>query len=407
MFDTIAAIATAPGVGAIGVIRVSGPLASSIARAIFRSGHRGPELARRGLHVGWVVDPATEERIDQAVLLVFPGPRSFTGEDVVELQGHGGPAVLRRLLGVVLGQGARLASPGEFTRRAFLSGRIDLAQAEAIGELVSARGERALQAAIGQLEGRLSHEVAQLRLALLELLARIEAAVDFPEDVPELGPPEVLEVLADARIQIDELLAGARAGEIARSGARVAIVGQPNVGKSSLLNALLRSDRAIVTAMPGTTRDVLEADLEIAGIPVRLVDTAGIRPARDEIEKEGVARSWQQVDGADLVILVYDVRSGLAAAEHDLVARAGERPVVIVASKVDLLNPPGAEPGEAQAASWPGDHLGVSSLTRQGLAELEAALAEALLSGSGSGQLGIAVNARHRGALHQARAQPA
>ncbi len=404
LLDTIAAIATAPGVGAIGVIRVSGPLALSIAQAILRSGKSGPDLSRRGLHVGWVVDPDTGERIDQAVLLVFPGPTSFTGEDVVEIQGHGGPAIMRRLLALVLGQGARLASPGEFTRRAFLSGRIDLVQAEAIGELVSARGERALQAAIGQLEGRLSHEVMQVRQALFESVARIEAAVDFPEDVAALEPEEIMGALARQRIRIDELLAGARAGEVARSGARVAIVGQPNVGKSSLMNALLRSERAIVTAVPGTTRDVLEADLEIAGIPIRLVDTAGIRPARDEIEKEGVARSWQQVEGADLVLLVHDSRSGLDATDHDLAARAGDRPVLRVASKVDLLRSASADPSEVGDAPWPAGHLGVSSLTRQGLDELEAAIAGALLSSSPVGVPGLAVNARHQGALRQARA---
>ncbi|MBM3271035.1 MAG: tRNA uridine-5-carboxymethylaminomethyl(34) synthesis GTPase MnmE [Candidatus Sericytochromatia bacterium] len=394
--DTIAAIATPPGAGGIGIVRVSGPDAFAIARAIFRVQGAPPLISGRGLHVGKVVDSAGAT-VDSAVLLIFPGPHSYTTEDVAEIQGHGGQAACGRVLGLALRQGARLAAAGEFTRRAFLGGRLDLAQAEAVADLIAARGERALELAVSQLEGRLSRAVSRARQACLELLARIEAVLDFPEDVPSPGPEEVQAILGDVREQVERLLATAEAGRLARSGARVAIVGRPNVGKSSLLNALVQADRAIVTATPGTTRDVVETSFVLGGIPLTLLDTAGIRDAAaDEVEALGMERSRRQLAEADLRLLVADAASGAGEGDLALVAACSGRPTVYVGNKADLLSgaadlPPGQ------------DWVLVSALTGAGLDELDRTLLGVLAGKAGSQAPGdVAINARHRAVLEEA-----
>ncbi|MBU6428531.1 MAG: tRNA uridine-5-carboxymethylaminomethyl(34) synthesis GTPase MnmE [Cyanobacteria bacterium REEB65] len=398
MFDTIAAIATPPGVGAIAVIRVSGPEAIQVASTLFHGQGQPIDLSCRGLHVGWIVDPVTGDRIDQVVLLVFPGPKSFTTEDVIEIQGHGGQVVTQRLLTLVLSQGARLAAPGEFTKRAFLGGRLDLAQAEGLLELVEARGERALQAAVGQLEGRLSREIRGIRDFVLEILARVEASVDFPDDVGEVVEEELAAALAAAGRKIQGLRSGAAAFELARQGARVAFVGQPNVGKSSLLNAMVGRERAIVTPIAGTTRDVLEVEVEIRGIPIRLIDMAGIREATDAIEAEGVLRSREQLSAAELRVLVYDASVGVTAAERELLAVVGGRPTVLAANKVDLLKDRGGSPPVAGA-------IALSAKTGEGLSQLEEAIARAVMGGGEEASCPVGVNARHRAALDRAAAR--
>ncbi len=402
--DTIAALATALGPGAVAIVRLSGPDAVAIAERLFRTGTglapRVPlgQRASHRVHHGWLVDPVSGARLDEALVLVMRGPKSFTGEDVVELQTHGGAAA-GGVLRACLRAGARLAAAGEFTKRAFLNGRLDLAQAEAVGDLVEARTERALALALGQLEGRLSRDVRAARDALVGLAARLEAAIDYPDEIEDVGRPELLALLDDVAGQLAGFLATARQGQVMREGAALAIVGRPNVGKSSLLNALLGRDRAIVTDVPGTTRDVLEETLDLQGVPFRVVDTAGIRETTDVVEAIGVARSREALAAADLVALVVDLTAGVGAAERALAREAGARPLVVVGNKRD------AYPGDALAMLAPlgGRPVAVSALTGDGLPELGRALVEAALGGPAGGVSPTAVNARHRLSLQAAQ----
>ncbi|MDQ2798441.1 MAG: tRNA uridine-5-carboxymethylaminomethyl(34) synthesis GTPase MnmE, partial [Armatimonadota bacterium] len=287
--ETICALATPPGTGGIGVIRVSGPAAFAIVdRATWRPNHTPcGGWAGYTLHRADIVHP-TGEVIDDVLLAVFHAPRSYTGEDVVEISAHGGPVPLRQILGRLLQCGARMAGPGEFTQRAFLNGKMDLAQAEAVGDIIAAQTEQAHRLARRQSDGSLSLAVAEVREIVLGVLARIEASIDFPEDVGELDTDACLAELALAERKSAALLATADQGILYREGLKVVLAGRPNVGKSSLLNALLRTNRAIVTPVPGTTRDVIEETLNLRGIPLRAVDTAGLRETDDEVEQIGV-----------------------------------------------------------------------------------------------------------------------
>ena len=300
--DTIAAIATPPGEGGIGIVRLSGPCALPILEDIFVPARRG---TWRPFHMrlGYVVDQGGAA-VDEALAVYMRAPASFTVEDVAEISCHGGPLVVSRVLGLALAAGARLAEPGEFTMRAFLNGRLDLAQAEATLDVITAKTEAGLALAQAQLGGWLSGELGRVREALLAPLAYITALVDFPED--EVEPQEIAAPLRDGLCTLERLLATAGQGLVYRQGARLALVGRPNTGKSSLLNALLRADRAIVTAIPGTTRDTLEETADLNGIPVVLVDTAGIAETDDPVERLGIARSRAALAAADLALLVLD-----------------------------------------------------------------------------------------------------
>src|SRR5215212_8550863 len=300
--DTIAAIATAPGEAGVAVVRISGPASREVLGRIFRPARAG-RLRPRQLTFGWIVD-ASGERLDQVLAVAMPGPHSFSGEDVAEVHCHGGAQSPSRVLGAALAAGARLAEPGEFSLRAFLNGRIDLTQAEALLDLVQARTPRAHQLALAGLAGRLSTVVRATRANLQEIRAYLEAYLDFPdEDLPERDvTPELTTVLE----QVRELLAGAEQGIVYRQGVRLAIVGRPNVGKSSLLNALLRADRSIVSPTPGTTRDTVEECANLGSVPFWLIDTAGLREASDSVEQLGVARSRAALATADLALLVLD-----------------------------------------------------------------------------------------------------
>jgi len=325
--DTICALATPPGTGGIGVIRVSGPAAFAIVdRATWRPNHT-PCAGWAGytLHRADIVHP-TGEVIDGVLLAVFHAPRSYTGEDVVEISGHGGPVPLRQILARLMQCGARMARPGEFTQRAFLNGKLDLAQAEAVGDIIAARTEEAHRLARRQSEGRLSSAVKEIREIVLGVLARIEASIDFPEDVGELDTDACLSELASAERRVGVLLATADQGILYREGLKVVLAGRPNVGKSSLLNALLRADRAIVTPVPGTTRDVIEETLNLRGIPLRVVDTAGLRETEDEVEQIGVARTRASLADADIALLILDATAGEtdALAEMALGGRAAD-----------------------------------------------------------------------------------
>ncbi len=306
--DTIAAIGTPAGSGGIGIIRVSGPEAFSLVLPLLRrsSGNTGVPQSHMLTH-GYILDPDSHEVLDEVLTAFMRAPHTYTREDVVEIQGHGGPLVLQRILRLVLAQGARMANPGEFTLRAFLNGRLDLAQAEAVMDLISAQTEAGHRLAMQQLRGRISEQVQDARHAVLGIIARIEASIDFPEeDVPTPQPGELRPLIDLAQQKVDALLAGSEQGKLYRQGLRTAIIGRPNVGKSSLLNALLRTDRAIVTPVAGTTRDTVEEVANLHGIPLHLIDTAGITPSDDPIEQIGVQRSRAAAEGADVALLVFD-----------------------------------------------------------------------------------------------------
>lgn len=362
--DPICAIATPPGKGAIGVVRLSGEGALELAARVWRG--KDPRGLKGGrFTLGEVVDPKTGEALDQALLLVFRAPRSYTGEDLVEFHTHGSPAVLRRVLEVLLEAGARLAGPGEFTFRAYMNGKLDLAQAEAVLALIEAEGELARRQALRALEGALSRRIEALENRLLDLLAHIQALLDYPEEGVE--PLEAERTIREVLAEVEALLAQAKASRLAQKGARLALIGAPNAGKSSLLNALLGYERALVSPIPGTTRDYLEAPLELFGIPLVAVDTAGVRETEDPVERMGVERALGIAEEADLVLYVVD-RSLPKPTPPPL---PWER-TLKVATKSDL--PPAWEDPE---------FLPVSSLTGEGLDRLKEALREALLGREG------------------------
>jgi len=406
--DTIAAIATAvaAGAGSVAIVRLSGPGAEAIGRQVFVAAGRQVWESHRVLY-GHVVDPASAERVDEVLLLLMRAPRSFTREDVVELHCHGGLEAVRRVLELVLAAGARRAAPGEFSQRAFLSGRLDLTRAEAVAAMISARGRRAAQLAMAGLDGGVQRRINALRERLLDQLAELEARVDFEEDLPPLDGMAVLSELVAVRAELEALVAEAHQGERLSEGLRVAIVGRPNVGKSSLLNLLSRRDRAIVTDLPGTTRDLLESELVLEGVPLTLVDTAGIRTTDDPLERLGIERSHGALAAADAVLLLYDLTAGWTGADEDLrrLVPAGV-PLLVVGNKADLLDtaarvggvqrPPGKEPGAewGDGGAGPAD-LRISALRGEG----RQALATLLLQRCGLGDLGglqVALNARQR-----------
>jgi tRNA modification GTPase len=392
--DTIAAIATPVGAGGIGIVRLSGPDALSILRVLWSG---STDLAPRTLCYGRVVDPASGQVVDEVLAAYMPAPRTYTRQDVVEINCHGGPAPLRRALDLCLAQGARLAGPGEFTLRAFLNGRIDLAQAEAVADLVEAKTDAGLRLAVAQLEGRLSDRIRGTRTRLLEALAWVAANVDFDED--EIPPYAIGQELEGARQVLQALIEGAEQGIIYRQGIRTAIVGQPNVGKSSLLNALLRAERAIVTPIPGTTRDTLEETLNLHGIPLVLVDTAGIRSdTRDLAEDLGVERSRAALAQADLALLVVDGSAPLTAEDRQIAELVGAKPAIVVVNKVDL-------PLQASVDDLLPDapRVDLSALTGTGLDSLERAIEDVVFAGQVmASDTSLVSHPRHRDVLRRA-----
>jgi tRNA modification GTPase len=409
--DTIAAISTPVGEGGIGIVRMTGTEALEIAQRLFLPSFQpeGPTLPPRSLRYGYILDPASDEKVDEVLTVYMPAPRTYTRQDVVEINGHGGIVALRRILGLCLRQGARLAEPGEFTARAFLNGRLDLAQAEAVLDVVQAKTETSLQAAMGQLAGHLSERVRTARTILLDALAYLEASIDFAED--EIPERDVKADLERARDALSMLLADADRGIVYRQGVRTAIIGRPNVGKSSLLNRLLRASRAIVTEIPGTTRDTLEETLNLQGVPVVLVDTAGITATtKDPIERLGIERSRAALTLADLALLVLDASQPLTDADHAIAALVGDKAAIVAWNKVDLLAPgewadsarQTAEDSILSTARW----VPVSALTGQGLEALEEAIVETVFSGRATASEAPAVTSpRHKEALARALEQ--
>jgi tRNA modification GTPase len=336
---TIAAIATAivPQQGSVGIVRLSGAQAMAIARRLFHAPGKQVWESHRILY-GYVRHPDTRQVVDEALLLLMLAPRSYTREDVVEFHCHGGIMAVQQVLQLCLGQGARLAQPGEFTLRAFLNGRLDLTQAESIADLVGARSPQAAQYALAGLQGKLAQPIRELRHTCLDILAEVEAQIDFEEDLPPLDEAEIQQRLQQVLQQVNRILATADRGELLRSGLKVAIVGRPNVGKSSLLNAWSRSDRAIVTDLPGTTRDVVESQLVVGGIPVQVLDTAGIRETEDQVEKLGVERSRCAAQSADLVLFTIDASAGWTETDQEIYDQVCDRPLILVMNKIDLVD---------------------------------------------------------------------
>lgn len=404
--DTIAAVSTAHGEAAIAVLRVSGPAARDIARRLATSARTGSPLslaANRShrLHHVRLADPATGEAIDDALVSWMAGPNTYTGEDTIELSVHGGSVTVRETLRVILESGARPAEPGEFTLRAFLNGRMDLAQAESVVEIIHAQTAETMRQAVASLEGDLSRRIAPAREAVLNLIAYLDAAADFPED--EIPSVDIDRDLTTALDTLDDLLAGAEAGMLLRDGARVAIVGRPNVGKSSLLNALLRADRAIVTPIAGTTRDVITETADLQGIPVTLFDTAGIADTADVVEQLGIARGRTAAERAAAVILVLDGSTPPTDDDRAVAQWLADGPealVLVAINKADLSQRPSQADILALLPSAPA--IGISTRTGGGLPALEDALVALLRVGTVPARPSL-VSARQRAALGRAR----
>lgn len=404
MEETIAAIATAMGEGGVAIVRISGSGAVAAADRSFQPRKGGPLSARRShtATYGWVINEQGEH-LDEALALIMRGPRSFTGEDVVELHVHGGTLAVRRVLDQVLRAGARLAEPGEFTKRAFLNGRLDLTQAEAVADVIRAKTDLAMNAAMQNLSGVLGGEVRAIRDRLLEVAAHLEAEIDFPElDLETQTLERVREGCEWSLARVDGLLRGAQHGRILREGFRVVLAGRPNVGKSSLMNRLLRENRAIVTPIPGTTRDLIEEWISLQGVPVVLSDTAGIRETTDLVERIGVERTLSALQRADLVLVVVDAAVGMVAEDHEVIAKLPSEVARFgLLNKLDQVSGD-LDPLRAQLEEHIGGRvMALSAETGEGLSQLEEAIIAA--AGMADRQEHLIVNARQAESLRQAR----
>lgn len=400
--DTIAAIATATGAAGLAVVRVSGPEALAVAGRVFQGAAPLAGAPSHTLHHGWAVEPETGERIDEVVAGVFRAPRSYTREDVVEISCHGGGQCAARVLAALLARGARMARPGEFTWRAFANGRIDLAQAEAVADLIAAESAAAHTLAVGQLAGELSREVARLEEALADALAEVEARVDFADDVGGVEvPPHVRATIAATAADLEQRLAGAAWARAVREGVSVPLVGRPNVGKSSLFNALVGGARAIVTPVPGTTRDRVSEGIEIAGVRITLSDTAGLRATDDAVESIGVERARAALASGALVLWVVDASAALDDEDRAIAASLSGRPVIVALNKSDRPGVTGATAIEPLLDGAARRIVAVSALQGEGLDHVRAAIGELLGAGGFSAAAG---NPRHAEAFARARA---
>lgn len=405
-FDTIAAISTPMGEGAIAIVRLSGDEAVQIADRIFRSpnGKRLIEEKTHTIHYGHLVDPKTTETVEEVMMSLMKAPKTFTREDVVEINCHGGLVAVNRVLALVLKEGARLAEPGEFTKRAFLNGRIDLSQSEAVMDLIRAKTDRAMNVALGQMEGKLSRLVEELRQALIETLAQVEVNIDYPEydDVEEMTIPIMKKNCSWVQSEIEKLLQTSAQGKILREGLSTVIIGRPNVGKSSLLNSLVQENKAIVTDVAGTTRDIIEEYVNVRGVPLRLVDTAGIRETEDIVERIGVERSRQVLKEADLILFVLNYGEELTEEDRRLFEAVEGMDTIIVVNKTDL--PAKIDLEEVKAIAGDREIVTTSLLQEEGVIELEEAIANLFFAGSiESEDMTYVSNARHIALLHQAK----
>lgn len=402
---TIAAIATPPGPGGIGIIRISGAGALPVLKRIFKSDAR-TEFVNRKMHHGWVSNPETGVPVDEVLAVYMQAPHTYTREDVVEIHCHGSYLVLQEILALILSadNNIRLADPGEFTKRAFLNGRIDLTRAEAVIDLLQAKTREGMQIASVQLGGRLHEMVMAIRGSLITVRAILEVAIDFPDEEVEILDQESLarQLQTGVISPLESLLALSEKGRIYREGIAVVIVGRPNVGKSSLLNCLLREERAIVTPVPGTTRDTIEEYLDIKGMPVRIVDTAGIRETSEEVEEIGIRRAREKLSAADLVLFMVDGAEGIIDADRILFESIREKSVIVVSNKMDLV--PLGDCSEYRHAFRGLPVVGVSARTGHGLADLESAIVSAVVGSSSGWDPGheCVPNLRHRASLSAA-----
>ncbi|TCS95486.1 tRNA uridine-5-carboxymethylaminomethyl(34) synthesis GTPase MnmE [Hazenella coriacea] len=401
--DTIAAISTAMGEAGISIIRVSGPKSISIVDQIYQGKHTLQEALTHTVHYGYIVHPETKERIDEVLVTIMKAPRTFTREDVVEISCHGGLIPVQEVLEAVLSVGARLAEPGEFTKRAFLNGRIDLSQAEAVMDLIRSKTDRAAKIALQQHEGRLSRLVSQLRNEILETLAHLAVNVDYPEyDAEELTGQFIKKRSLEILRKVEELLQTARQGKIYREGIATAIVGRPNVGKSSLMNTLTQENKAIVTDIPGTTRDVIEEYVNVRGIPLRLLDTAGIRETEDVVERIGVERSRQALQQADLILLLLNYAEPLQQEDLRLLQLIEPMTAIVIANKMDL--PQQLDLDEVHRLIGDKPLITTSLKEETGIIQLEEAVASLFKMGQVQAMDGTYVsNARHIHLLEKAR----
>ncbi|WP_394140472.1 tRNA uridine-5-carboxymethylaminomethyl(34) synthesis GTPase MnmE [Cytobacillus oceanisediminis] len=404
-FDTIAAISTPMGEGAIAIVRLSGDQAFEIADRLFRGvgGKRLKDVASHTIHYGHIIDPKTGEVAEEVMVSAMKGPKTFTKEDVIEINCHGGLVSVNRVLQLLLNNGARLAEPGEFTKRAFLNGRIDLSQAEAVMDLIRAKTDRAMNVALGQMEGRLSKLIQKLRQEILEILAHVEVNIDYPEydDVEEMTHHMLLEKSAYVRKEIEKLLRTSQQGKILREGLSTVIVGRPNVGKSSLLNSLVHENKAIVTDIPGTTRDVIEEYVNVRGVPLRLLDTAGIRETEDIVERIGVEKSRQVLKEADLILLVLNYSDELTAEDENIFKAVEGMDVIVIVNKMDLEQK--IDMDRVHELSKNHKLVTTSLLEDKGVDDLEDAIASLFFEGSiEAGDITYVSNTRHIALLNQA-----
>ncbi|MFZ0370124.1 MAG: tRNA uridine-5-carboxymethylaminomethyl(34) synthesis GTPase MnmE [Halobacillus sp.] len=401
--DTITAISTPMGEGAIAIVRLSGPQAVSIAGDLFR-GKDLNEVDSHTMHYGKIIDPDTGETAEEVMVSVMRAPKTFTREDIVEINCHGGLVSVNRVLEIVLASGGRLAEPGEFTKRAFLNGRIDLSQAEAVMDLIRAKTDRAMNVALKQMDGRLSNLIQQLRQKLLETLAHVEVNIDYPEydDVEEMSHEMMEQKTKEVHEEVSNLLQTARQGKILREGLGTAIIGRPNVGKSSLMNTLVHENKAIVTEVPGTTRDVIEEYVNVRGVPLRLIDTAGIRETEDIVERIGVERSRQVLEEADLILLVLNYGDELNDDDKQLFDALRDMNIIVIVNKMDL------EPklDIDQVKEFAGDNpvISTSLIHEKGVDQLENAIADTFFEGElDAGDMTYVSNVRHVQLLKQAK----
>ncbi|WP_405098129.1 tRNA uridine-5-carboxymethylaminomethyl(34) synthesis GTPase MnmE [Oceanobacillus sp. FSL H7-0719] len=401
--DTITAISTPIGEGAIAIVRLSGPEAITITNELF-SGKDLHEVASHTINYGKIMDPDTEDIADEVMVSVMRAPRTFTREDIIEINCHGGMVAVNRVLEILLSKGARLAEPGEFTKRAFLNGRIDLSQAEAVMDLIRAKTDKAMSVALKQMDGRLSKLIAKLRQELLETVAHVEVNIDYPEydDVEEMSHEVMRTKTKEVHQEIEELLSVAKQGKILREGIATAIIGRPNVGKSSLMNTLVQENKAIVTDIPGTTRDIIEEYVNVRGVPLRLVDTAGIRETEDIVEKIGVERSRQVLRESNLILFVLNHNEALTKEDEKLFEAVKGLDYIVIVNKTDLEAKIDLEYVKELAGDRP--IITTSLIEEEGVDELEKAIAATFFDGEiDTGDMTYVSNIRHIQLLKQAK----
>lgn len=405
MDDTIVAISTPLGEGGIGIVRLSGKDSIKIASQMFKpiSKQDIQKSETHTVHYGYIVNPKNAQKVDEVLLTLMRSPKTYTRENVIEIGCHGGLVPLRRILELAMNLGARLAEPGEFTKRAFLNGRIDLTQAEAVIDIIRSKTETNLKMAVGQLKGNLSKEINKLREDIISILVSVEAAIDFPEEEIEIIPAdEMLKQVYEILEEINQLIETADEGKIIKEGVKTVIVGKPNVGKSSLLNALLKESRAIVTSIPGTTRDVIEEYMNIEGVPFKIVDTAGMRETRDVVEIEGVKRTEKSLDEADLILFVLDAAEKLSKEDREIIIKVKDKKTIVLINKSDL--PELIEIEELKEKLHDKNIMKISALTQKGLNQLKKNMIDMILSKHIILSDGIMItNTRHKGALIKAK----